>query len=110
MARATVAVLLAAMLTACAKPVPDHKLDYVGEWRSPEMRLLILADGSIAYERFRRGATTSVEGPLKGFDGNDFSVGIGPFSTTFVVSEPPHRLGGEWQMVVDGVRLTRVSN
>ena len=46
-------------------------------------------------------ALTLVNGPLKEFDGNDFLVGIGPFSTTFEVSEPPHETVNGWQMVVD---------
>ena len=37
-------------------------------------------------------------------------VGIGFISSRFEVSEPPHRVGSDWQMVVDGVRLTRVSD
>lgn len=71
------------------------------------MKLLILTDGTVAYKRWKSGVTTSVNGPLKEFQGNNFVVGVGPFSTTFEVSEPPHEIDGSWQMVVDGVRLTR---
>jgi hypothetical protein len=74
------------------------------------MYLLITADGSIRYRRLRGGATTSIEGPLKGFAGDNFDVGVGPFSTTFVVSKPPFDEGGEWKMVVDGVELTRTDD
>ena len=71
------------------------------------MYLLITQDGSVRYKRLKAGATTSIEGPLKGFDGDDFVVGIGPISTTFGVSRPPYRDGGSWKMVVDGLELTR---
>ncbi len=71
------------------------------------MYLLITQDGSIRYKRLKGGVTTSVEGPLKGFDGNNFEAGIGPLSTTFVVSKPPFQEEGVWKMVVDGVELTK---
>ena len=101
--------LLATLLSACSEPLPKEKLMYAGEWQSSEMGLLILADGTVAYKRLKNGGTTSVNGPIKEFKGNDFVVGIGPVVTTFVVSEPPHKVDDEWQMVVDGVRLTKVS-
>ena len=97
------------LLSGCADPLPEDRLDYVGEWRSKEMGLLILADGSVSYKRLKGGATTSVSGPLKRFEGDDFVVGVLFMTTTFDVTEPPHEIGGAWTMTVDGVRLTRVS-
>lgn len=102
-------LFLLLVLAACSEPLPENKLIYAGEWQSKEMELLILADGTVAYKRLKNGGSTSVNGPLKEFQGDDFTVGIGPITTTFEVSEPPHEVDGEWQMVVDGVRLTRVS-
>jgi hypothetical protein len=101
---------LAALLCGCGQPVPQDKLAYVGEWQTKTMYLLITADGSVRYKRLRGGATTSVEGPLKGFDGDHFEVGIGPLSTKFVVSKPPYQEDGAWKMVVDGVELTRTGD
>jgi hypothetical protein len=47
---------------------------------------------------------------LKEFTGDDFSVGIGPMTTTFDVSKPPHQdKDGSWRMTVDGLELTRTS-
>ena len=103
------AILVAFLLSACSEPLPVEKMNYAGEWRSNQMGLLILADGTVAYKRLQNGGTTSVNGPLKEFEGKDFVVGIGPFSTTFEVSEPPHQTVNGWQMVVDGVRLTKVA-
>ena len=99
--------LLALSLLGCGQPVPPEKSAYVGEWQEPTMYLLITQDGSVRYKRLRGGATTSIEGPLKGFEGDDFLVGIGPVSTTFDVTRPPYQDGESWKMVVDGVELTR---
>ena len=100
-------VVLAVMLAACGKPVPPEKAAYVGEWRAPGMYLLLTQDGSVKYERLKAGASTSVTGPLKDFEGDNFVVGVGLMTTTFVVSKPPYQAGGRWKMVVDGVELTK---
>ena len=71
------------------------------------MYLLITRDGSVRYKRLQGGTTTSVQGPLKGFNGNNFEVGIGPLSTTFIVSKPPYEDGEKWKMVVDDLELTK---
>jgi hypothetical protein len=110
MRRALVVALLSALLCGCGQPVPPDKLAYVGEWETATMYLLITADGSVRYRRLRAGATTSLDGPLKGFAGDNFDVGVGPLSTTFVVSRPPYQDGDAWKMVVDGVELTRTGD
>ncbi len=55
-----------------------------------DMYLLILADGSVRYNRLKKGVATSVNGPLQEFDGDDFIVGVSFFKTRFVVSKPPY--------------------
>jgi len=72
------------------------------------MSLLILRDGSVEYERVKGRATVSIDAPLKEFVEDDFVVGVWFITTTFDVSDPPEEVGGKWQMVVDGVRLTKV--
>ncbi|WOB06875.1 hypothetical protein [Piscinibacter gummiphilus] len=74
------------------------------------MYLLITQDGSVRYKRLKGGGTTSVDGPLKGFAGNNFEVGIGPMATTFVVSKPPYQDVDKWKMVVDEVELVKTAN
>ncbi|ACA88609.1 hypothetical protein [Shewanella woodyi] len=101
--------MLILLLSGCAKPLPEDKLDYVGEWQSSEMGLLILDDGTVAYKRLKGGGSTSINGPLQEFIGDDFVVGVLFMTTTFDVSEPPHEVDGSWKMTVDGVRLTKVS-
>jgi hypothetical protein len=99
--------LVALLLGGCAKPVPVDKVAYVGEWRERTMYLLITLDGSVRYKRLYGGVTTSIEGPLKEFRGDNFVVGFGPFNTTFVVAKPPYQDGVLWKMIVDGVTLTK---
>ena len=95
------------ILTACSKPIPDERFDYVGEWQSKEMYLLILKDGTVSYKRLKNGGTTSVNGPLKEFKGNDFVVGFSFLTTTFDVSQKPTKIDNKWKMTVDGVQLTK---
>ncbi|MFT3858952.1 MAG: hypothetical protein QM742_16120 [Aquabacterium sp.] len=97
----------ALVLSACGKPLPADKAAYAGTWTSPQMSLLITPDGSVKYARLEAGATKSISGPLQGFDGHNFSVGVGPMAATFVVSAPPHLTAGVTTMTVDGVVLTR---
>ena len=105
--KALTIVVLTLLLTGCSNPLPPSKSDYEGEWRSKEMTLLILADGTVAYKRLKSGGSVSVNGPIKEFQGDNFVVGFLFLTTTFVVTESPHEVDGKLQMVVDGVRLTR---
>ena len=107
--KAVIISTLVLLLLGCSKPIDESKLQYVGSWQSTEMAILILRDGSVSYQRLKKGVTTSVSGPLKEFRGDDFVVGVLFLTTTFKVTEPPHNVNGQWQMVVDGVRLTRVN-
>ena len=105
-----VAIFSLLLLFACSKPLPEDKLRYVGEWQSKEMGLLILRDGTVAYKRLKGGGSTSVNGPLQEFVGDNFVVGIWFLTTTFEVLEAPNQVDGKWQMVVDGVRLTKTED
>ena len=102
--------ILLGSLVACGKAVPPEKSAYVGEWQEKTMDLLITQDGSVRYKRLEGGVTTSLNGPLKGFNGNNFEVGVGPMATTFIVSKPPYQDGDKWKMVVDEVELTKSSD
>lgn len=100
-----VAALLA--LSACGQPVPGDKAAYVGKWSAPTMSLLLTQDGSVHYKRVRGNNTTSIEAPIRRFEGDNFVVGLPFFFTTFEVSKPPYQDAQAWKMVVDGVELTR---
>ena len=105
--RVFIPALIAVLLCACGQPVPQEKSAYVGDWTSPTMALSIAQGGRVKYKRDDGATHTSVEGPLKSFDGDNFSVGVGFIATKFIVSEPPHADGTQWKMTVDGVELTR---
>ncbi|MBR0916374.1 hypothetical protein [Bradyrhizobium japonicum] len=108
-------ILVAAlpMLSACGQAIPDDKADYVGKWHAQAMDVEVTRDGTVRYQRVRNGGaiadtmTTSINAPLRRFEGDNFVVGIPFISTIFEVSTPPHREAGTWKMVVDGVELTR---
>jgi hypothetical protein len=102
-------LLAFAVLAGCGKPVPPEKAAYVGEWQDKSMYLMITQDGSVSYKRLKNGSTTSIDGPLKEFRGNDFDVGVGAMATTFVVSKPPYQEDEVWKIVVDGQQLTKTS-
>ncbi len=95
-------------LSGCTQPIPESRSDYVGVWQGKEMNLQILREGRVAYERSEGRTSVSIDAPVKEFVGDDFVVGVWVFTTTFDVSQPPEQVDGTWQMVVDGVRLTKV--
>jgi hypothetical protein len=97
------------LFVACSKPLPSEKLAYAGEWQSKEMYLLILPDGTVSYQRLKNGGSSSVNGPLKEFVGDNFVVGVAFMTTTFEVSQPPTQVGDQWTMTVDGVRLVKTA-
>ncbi len=99
----------ALLLAACANPLPPEKSAYVGQWNAPGLSLLITQSGSVSYERKKGSTRTTINAPLKKFEGDNFVVGIGLWTTTFVVSKPPREEAGRWKMTVDGVELTRAA-
>lgn len=101
------AIAATSLLAACGQPVPMERAAYVGVWEGPDVFLEITADGRVSYERRRGSGNVSIQAPIRRFEGDDFVVGFGPFSTTFKVSAPPRLDGNRWTMVVDGVPLRR---
>ena len=99
-----------ALLAACAKPLPADRQAYVGDWRGNGVSLLITEDGNVVYHRREGDTSVSLDLPMKGFDGDDFEVGIGPLVTRFDVGQPPKEVEGEWTMEVDGRMLRRVDD
>lgn len=101
-------VLAALLAVACgSKPLPPDRLEYVGTWKGPGIDLVITAEGHASYDK-RSGATVKhVDGPVQGFSGDDFVIGVMVMRTKFVVAKPPTERGGVWTMTVDGVELVR---
>ncbi len=108
-ARLLALALLSMVLQACAKPIDAEHMAYVGHWKGATTSLSISAAGQVKYARKNGASHTSINAPLQAFVGPDFIVGVGPLTTTFVVSEAPHQAGSEWRMTVDGEELTRGS-
>jgi len=102
------ALAITLLLAACGKPVPADKQDYVGSWESATTLLVIDSGGRVIYKHQPSPSVSkSLDAPIKAYEGNDFIVGVGPVSTRFVVSAPPHRVDDHWKMTVDGQELTR---
>jgi len=96
------------VLAACGGgPLPAEKAAYAGDWRAKDMRVVITPDGHLSYERRDGSNSKSINAPIQRFDGDNFVVGVGPLSTTFVVSKPPWRDDTLWKMTVDGVELVK---
>lgn len=95
-------------MAGCGKPLPADKANYAGEWRSPEMQLIITPGGRVDYKRTASGGSKSLEAPIQKFEGNDFIAGLGMLNTRFVVTRPPTLINGVWTMTVDGIELTKV--
>jgi hypothetical protein len=112
-ARVLAAFAFAALLAGCADPLPQARMSYAGEWRgekgAEKILLAIKEDGYVNYMRRSANGRTTINAPIQRFEGDNFVVGVGPFSTTFVVSKPPHLDGSAWKMTVDGVELVRHS-
>jgi hypothetical protein len=108
-ARRLACVVLAAGLCACsAKPVPPEKSEYVGTWKAPKMSVSITQDGQVNYQRSDGWIPKSASGTLQGFNSDNFDVAVMGYTTTFIVSLPPHPVGDDTRMTVDGVELTKV--
>lgn len=108
-ARTSWLLLACLWLAACAeKPLPAEYADYAGHWRGEGVLLVITPGGHADYEHVSEGRRTSLEGPVHGFDGRGFRIGLGPLSARFEVQQPPHLAEGRWRMTVDGRQLVRV--
>lgn len=101
------AAMLAFILTGCGEPVPAAKLSYVGVWRGKDMELSLTTEGRVEYWRKKGTGHSKISAPIQRWEGDDFFVGIGPFSTRFKVNKPPSDKDGVWTMTVDDVELTR---
>ena len=97
-------------LIGCSNPLPPEKQNYSGQWISQDGQtsLEISQEGRIEYNKVEPNKTTNLSSPIKEFKGDDFSVGLGPLSTDFVVTQPPQQQAdGTWTMIVDGQVLIK---
>jgi hypothetical protein len=97
----------AAMLAACAKPIPAEHRDMVGTWEAQDRVLQISADGRLAYRRKNAGGDVSIDAPIQQIAPGRFTAGVGPLVSEFKLDQPPRLENGAWTMTVDGVVLHR---
>ncbi len=112
MRRLISATLLSLVLVASAckgQPLPADKAEFAGHWRGGGIDLVIQPEGHVSYEKSEGKGHVEVSGPLRGWVGNDFVVGVMVVKTTFKVNTAPHQVDGVWRMTMDGVELTRVA-
>jgi hypothetical protein len=102
--------LVLALVGACStEPLPADKADYAGHWRGDGIDLVISLDGRVEYRRTQGASKVEITGPIAGFDGADFIVGVMVMKTRFDVTAGPTDMGGYWSMTVDGTELTRTA-
>ena len=108
-----IAVILGVILLAASGGggIPSGKQAYVGDWSGSEATLSIKPDGKVFWERRTGSSSSKIENvPIRRFIGDDFEVGVGPFTTRFVVQRPPQFVAGRWTMTVDGIEMTRAGS
>ncbi|MDP2387861.1 MAG: hypothetical protein Q8M29_15920 [Bacteroidota bacterium] len=88
--------------------IPAGKEDYIGTWTSDKITLKITAGGRVDYKKqTSEVSSTSVNGPIQKFEGNNFIVGALGINTTFIVTNLPHQEAGVIKMTVDGEELVK---
>ncbi len=90
-----------------AEPLPADRADYEGRWRGDGVTLTITAAGHVSYDRAEGKGRVQVDGPIAGWKGDGFVVGVMTMKTAFEVTAPPHEVGGAWMMTVNGDELLR---
>ena len=91
--------------------IPSDKQAYVGDWSGNNAQLSITPNGRVFWERRTGSSSSKMENiPIQRFVGDDFEVGVGPFTTRFVVQRPPQFVAGRWTMTVEGIEMTRVGS
>jgi hypothetical protein len=91
--------------------IPSDKQAYVGDWSGDNAQLSITPNGRVFWERRTGSSSSKIENvPIRRFIGDDFEVGVGPFTTRFAVQSPPKLTAGRWTMTVEGIQLTRAGS
>ncbi len=100
---------LAAGLLACGtpSPLPPDRAEYAGNWEGDGVRLEITLEGRVSYDRRKGAGNEHVAGPIAGWRGDSFVVGVMTQKTTLEVTEAPSEVAGTWTMVVNGDKVYR---
>ena len=102
---------LLTVVVACGAPapLPADKTDYAGTWEGDGVRLQVSLDAQVSYDRKKGAGNEHTEGPIAGWVGDSFVVGVMTQKTTFTVNTPPHEEAGTWTMVVNDDTVYRLS-
>lgn len=104
-------LLILTYITSCGlkgSGIPEDKKDYIGTWTNDKVSLTISESGRVDYKKQSSAATsTSVNGPIQKFEGNNFIVGALGINTTFVVTSLPHQEAGVIKMTIDDEELVK---
>ena len=81
------------LLVGCSEPapLPPDKAAYAGTWEGDGVRVQITAEGRVIYDHKKGAGNEHIEGPIAGWSGDGFVVGVMTQKTTFEVSaaQPP---------------------
>jgi hypothetical protein len=89
-------------------PLPADKKNYVGKWTNTTITLEISLEGDVKYKKEEGSRKTTINGPIKEFDKDNFVVGFWFMTSTFEVQKTPFQEGERWAMVVNGTKLYKV--
>ncbi len=97
-------------VSACSDPapLPADKADYAGMWEGDGVRIEITQAARVSYDRRKGAGNEHIEGPIAGWRGDSFVVGVMTQKTTFEVSRPPTEDGGTWTMIVNDDTVYRI--
>ena len=95
------------LLQGCDNPLPPSKMSFEGVWRSENMAIMITRQGQVSYKKQDGNVSTSINGPIKQFTKDGFTVGFAFLTSEFVVNKKPLEVEGQWKMTIDGVELIR---
>jgi hypothetical protein len=86
------------------------KKDYIGSWLSTSNKssLVILENGHMVYHRNEGQNKEEITAPIAKFSGNNIECHFG-VKITIAVTTPPHKVGDKFEMVVDGITMTRAA-
>ena len=87
-----------------------YKKDFYGTWSGGGVTIVI-SPGQVNYNKQKGAGHTSINAPIQRFSKEEFDVGMFGINTTFKIDQAPHQLeDGTWQMTLDGVLLTKISD
>ncbi len=89
-----------------ASALSGSKKEYAGHWEGGGVTLDI-SSSAVSYEKKSGNTSTSINGVLDHFEGDDIVVKILIATSTLKVSSPPTKTGADWKMTVEGVEVTR---